>query len=480
VNTQEQIENLEKQVAKLNRLNEEKDEMVIEFSDRLIKVLERVDELEKLVNKQAEIIQRFQGEKPPIKTSRNSDIPPSQDVFRKDRRRSRRVKSNNKQGGQKNHPGNFLKFTTSPDYYFDHTLDNCLACNKKLNKNHAILRASRQVIDFPPPPKPLTYQHNVYDILCSCGCLNQTEFPKDVNSSVQYGPRIRSLINYLSVRQYVPFLRMTEMLKDCFNLEISPGTITNTLRRTAKKSELVYQQIKEKIENSKVVGSDETYLFVNGIKRVLWTWQTPNYTYLKITKTRGAKHIKEEFPNGFPKAILCSDQYKAQLNTPSLAHQSCLAHIDRKLIYLLEAHKSIWAQQTRKVIYKAIELYKEKEHFKYKSKRTKQVELELNQLLLTKLDPQKNSTEVIKLQESLIRHRETLLVFLYHKGVPPDNNSSEQAIRNAKVKMKISGGFKALQNQYAVIRSIIDTAIKNQLNILDTLCDIESGKHITF
>jgi len=39
VNTQEQIENLEKQIVKLNRLKEEKDEMVIEFSDRLIKVL---------------------------------------------------------------------------------------------------------------------------------------------------------------------------------------------------------------------------------------------------------------------------------------------------------------------------------------------------------------------------------------------------------------------------------------------------------
>jgi transposase len=55
--------------------------------------------------------------------------------------------------------------------------------------------------------------------------------------------------------------------------------------------------------------------------------------------------------------------------------------------------------------------------------------------------------------------------------VPADNNASERAIRNVKVKQKISGQFKieqAAQN-FAQIRSVIDTIIKNGLNILDGL-----------
>ena len=57
------------------------------------------------------------------------------------------------------------------------------------------------------------------------------------------------------------------------------------------------------------------------------------------------------------------------------------------------------------------------------------------------------------------------------KEVPPDNNASERAIRNIKVKQKISGQFKtskAAQN-FAVIRSVIDTTIKNSCNVLQAL-----------
>jgi len=83
-------------------------------------------------------------------------------------------------------------------------------------------------------------------------------------------------------------------------------------------------------------------------------------------------------------------------------------------------------------------------------------------------------------KHSLIRDRAFLLNFLYYKDVPPDNNSSEKAIRNAKIKANISGSFKSLQHDWVVMRSIIDSAIKNNLNILDTLFNIEIGNEISF
>lgn len=48
------------------------------------------------------------------------------------------------------------------------------------------------------------------------------------------------------------------------------------------------------------------------------------------------------------------------------------------------------------------------------------------------------------------------------------NNASERAIRNVKVKQKVSGQFKT-ENEaqhYAVIRSVTDTCIKNGQNVL--------------
>jgi transposase len=68
------------------------------------------------------------------------------------------------------------------------------------------------------------------------------------------------------------------------------------------------------------------------------------------------------------------------------------------------------------------------------------------------------------------------LTFLYHPDVPADNNGSERTIRNVKVKQKISGQFKifAAAENFAILRSIIDTAIKNGQNVflaLNTIAD---------
>ena len=61
--------------------------------------------------------------------------------------------------------------------------------------------------------------------------------------------------------------------------------------------------------------------------------------------------------------------------------------------------------------------------------------------------------------------REHLFVFLYRADVSTDNNASERAVRPIKVKMKISGQFKYLQRESAILRSIVDTAIKSIIEI---------------
>ena len=101
----------------------------------------------------------------------------------------------------------------------------------------------------------------------------------------------------------------------------------------------------------------------------------------------------------------------------------------------------------------------------------------MNDLLLRKLND-KRDKESKTLQKSLIKHRNKILTFLYHQEVPSHNNGSELAIRNAKVKMKISGCFRSAQKYYAVIRSIVDTFVKNKLPIFENLLKLERGEHI--
>ena len=85
--------------------------------------------------------------------------------------------------------------------------------------------------------------------------------------------------------------------------------------------------------------------------------------------------------------------------------------------------------------------------------------------------PEIQHKELFTFYKRMGRERQHLFTFLFIAEVPADNNASERAIRNVKVKQKISGQFKikkAAQN-FAKIRSIIDTTIKNGMNLLEAL-----------
>ena len=104
------------------------------------------------------------------------------------------------------------------------------------------------------------------------------------------------------------------------------------------------------------------------------------------------------------------------------------------------------------------------------------LEKEMDVLLAEPLDPKHN--ELVTFQKRINKYRDHIFTFLYHPDVPPDNNGSERAIRNAKVKQKISGQFKILYaaENFAILRSIIDTAIKNGQNVLFALKTIANYK----
>ena len=97
------------------------------------------------------------------------------------------------------------------------------------------------------------------------------------------------------------------------------------------------------------------------------------------------------------------------------------------------------------------------------------LEERFNALLESGLPP--DMKELAAFQKRMLKYRHYLFTFLYDPNVPSDNNGSERAIRNIKVKQKISGQFKSLRGAecFAIIRSITDTCIKNSQSVLSAL-----------
>jgi hypothetical protein len=73
------------------------------------------------------------------------------------------------------------------------------------------------------------------------------------------------------------------------------------------------------------------------------------------------------------------------------------------------------------------------------------------------------------------------LRFLRDIEVPFDNNQAERDIRMAKVKMKVSGGFRSKDGAefYVILRSYIETARKQAHNAFEALVDLFRGKPFT-
>ena len=106
------------------------------------------------------------------------------------------------------------------------------------------------------------------------------------------------------------------------------------------------------------------------------------------------------------------------------------------------------------------------------SKKVKEFENKLSELL--EYDYSNKHKKQKAFVNRLLKNRNNILTFLYYHEVPPDNNGSERAIRNAKVKMKISNQFKSYEfaQHFAVIRSVIDTTIKNGQDVFGALTNL--------
>ena len=406
------------------------------------------------------------------KTSNNSHIPPSQDQNRPRKNQSLREPTDRKAGGQSGHEGTTLECRSKVDETIKHSPVECSICGGNLSNHPEQLVRTRQLIDIPTIVLKCI-EHQVYKKQCSCGHTTVSDFPKHVANRVQYGPNVESLVGYLHARQYLPYARTKEFLNDVMGLSISTGGINNILQRMAQKALPVYNEIKAKIAQTTCVGADETGVNINGKNHWAWTWQNDTLTYIVCAAGRGFKTIQEAFENGLPNAVLVHDRWPCHFLMDTKAHQICTAHLLRELNYINELYKDkcAWATAFKALLQDAIQLKKELTTADYYYANIKRDVLfeKLNQWLLYPIDERHKKSK--KLQKKLLAKRDCILIFLLQSNVAPDNNGSERAIRNIKVKQKISGQFKTLQsaNLFAILRSVIDTTIKNGNSVLNAL-----------
>ena len=450
--------------SEYDRLCSENEEMKREIADLRMLVQRLMDEISLLKGG---------------KNSRTSSTAPSQDLGRSNRI-SLHVSSGRKSGGQPGHCGSTLPMSDTPTETIHHHPSVCAHCGEDLQMVESASFLRRQIVDI-PPVLPIYIEHRAHTKICPhCKCTNTGLFPEGLQAPVQYGAGVEAITGYLSVYHALPYKRICQLLRDFFGLRPSQGSIDTFLENLSRKAAAVYEDIRKRIAQSEVVGSDETGCRVNGKKHWFHVWQTRLLTFIVSFATRGHKVIEEYFPGGFIHSFYVSDCWASQLKAIAKAHQLCMAHLLRELTNFAENLKSDWSAKMKRLFLRSIELKKKmtEENYLHPPEEVSQLNEELDELL--QIDFSKFHAKEQAFIKRLNKHRQSIFTFLTYPNVPPDNNASERAIRNVKIKTKVSGQFRNANgkgaDRYAKIRSVIDTTIKNGQEVYAVLVSMANGK----
>lgn len=428
------------------------------------------------------------------KTSQNSSKPPSSDGLKKPPRTSSlREKGSKKNGGQKGHTGHTLKMVENPDNTVLYEVTECSCCGRSLRDIEATNHKKRQEFDIPPVKIEVT-EHQAQIKTCPyCKIVTTASFPPDINSSVQYGNRIKSLAVYLNNYHFIPLERTSDFFEDVFGHRISQATILQANLLAEEKIKPANEAIKQQLINADVVHFDESGSRVNGILHWLHVASTQFLTYYGIHKKRGKEAMDDIGIIPYFTGIAMHDAWAPYFSYTNMAHALCNAHHLRELKFIDGQYNQEWDMEMFRLL---LDIKKEVDKTSpfndcLDDVKISKFEKQYDQIIEKGLEinpppppPEKKKRGRVKqsppknLLDRLKLRKEEVLLYMHDFSVPFDNNQGERDIRMIKVKQKVSGSFRTMEGAriFCSIRGYISTARKNGCCVIDAIRDAFDGK----
>lgn len=443
--------------------------LTAEIASLRAQLLERDKQITLLSERIRELERRLGG------NSRNSGRPPSSDGLAKPRAKGGRKRGSRRPGGQPGHKGSTLKRSATPDHVVDHFPERCQGCGLALDGQGMEFHSARQVHDLPEPRPLEVTEHRAHRCRCrGCGQRTVAAYPDGVCAPVQYGPRIGSLILYLSVAQLLPMKRLREALLHLHGVSLSQGTVHSVMRRAAARYAGFRHHLRSTLAAAPVAHFDETGMRVAGRLRWFHVACTGLLCQFRLGESRG--DIMAEATG-----VAVHDHWRPYWRMTAAEHGLCNAHILRELQALVDNDDEIWAENSRDLLLEAIGAAR---RGRPSGGRVAELEDHCDLLvgdgirhhealpaLRSKRKGRPKRRPGHNLAIRLRDHKAETLRFLRNPAVPPTNNMVEQDLRFLKVKQKISGSFRteAGAMAFAVVRSLVETARKQGWDIITTL-----------
>ena len=375
-----------------------------------------------------------------------------------------------------------MKRSSEVDLIVDHRPRTCRRCGGSLSHIKGKVRSFRQVQDLPERHPLEITNHQVWECCCDqCGVSTVGCFLDDVRGAVQYGHHMKELVVYLGVAQFLPLRRIGQVIEAMTGSRLSEGTIDYYIRSFADRFKPVHRCLGAFAKDAEVCGFDETGMRVEGSLHWYHIATTELLCYMWLGKSRG------DVMTAFKKIALHDYRPSYRKHMPKARHAYCLAHLARECVGLTEKGE-VWADRIATLLYEMITANQQaRDHqLPLTKKRVDALITRFDRYLQEGLDYHQNLDPLPprgkrgrkrrrpghNLACRLRTDRDGVLLCLHDPLlVPATNNLSERDLRPLKLKQKISGSFriKGGAQDFAILRSVLETARKQGWNALETL-----------
>jgi transposase len=326
----------------------------------------------------------------------------------------------------------------------------------------------------------------------------------DVKSSVIYGKNLKSLSVLLSNEGIIAQKRLSDFFSEVSDglIKLSDATIKSFNSVVSEKIDV--DTLTTELLNGEVMHVDDTSLRCvqkldideEGLEKiktaknstfnvVVRTYSNDKTTLYTVNPKKDDKGVKKDDILTKFCGILSHDHERKFYKYGGF-HATCGAHLSRELKGLSELYHIPWAEIFRSFY---LELNDYKKATKCcDPKKLSEFELRYNELVdsgnadLEKMKPQfvddKSKTKskfgfkkFKAMLKRLTKYKDNYLLFLKNYAAPFTNNLAERDLRPCNTKQKVSGCFRTWEglNCFARIRSLISTAKKNSLNVLEII-----------
>jgi transposase len=318
------------------------------------------------------------------------------------------------------------------------------------------------------PRKPIVREFKIHCGHCQkCGKHLRGRHPLQTSDATgaaqsQLGSDAQAAIVYLNKRAGMSHGKIADTFDKFFGISITRGACAQTVLRAGKILQPVYEQIQERIKNSKHLTPDETGWRIGGHPAWLHGWVGDEGTTCYVIDPQRSADVLEKVIGIDWSGSMTHDGCASYDRFEDAVHQQCVDHALRRARSLAEKQPGAAKIFPRQVIGLLTEALRLRDRFLEEGAdadcRRRAYE-DFTERLSALTFPPRANPENERFAKHLYNHAACWFVFLLEPTTPATNHRAEQALKTPIVNRKVWGGNRtdAGGNAQAVVGSVLQT-----------------------